>query len=252
MCNTGNNHAEGAMQSRPLIILFLKAPIPGNVKSRLAAGIGQEAALELYRLLVLDTVDVLSRTVFPVRIYFSPPEAADAVAALLGKDRGCAPQTGADLGERMANALHDAFSRGHTHAVLVGSDIPELTPAIITEALDSLERNEAALGPAEDGGYYLIGFRSGAMLPAVFHGRAWSTSTVFEETARIMREKSLRVHMLPRLHDLDSAADLKDLWERDRNAKNRKSRVLEYIEKHRNSLFGSGHVKPTQPNHHPE
>ncbi len=224
------------MHTDQVDILFIKAPLPGLVKSRLAAGLGPDVAADLYRRLILDSIDTLAATGYSVRIHYSPPEAAGLVAELLGRERPFLAQTGADLGEKMENALYDAFSAGYERAILVGSDIPELTGSIINEALDALEGHDAVLGPAADGGSYLIGFRRETMLPCAFHGIAWSTSAVFGETMKIMRAKALRVYVLPQLHDLDSAADLEAFWKRNRNGL-RRSRALEYIEKHRKALF---------------
>ncbi len=225
------------MHSDRLCILFIKAPLPGTVKSRLAAAIGSEAAADLYRMLVLDAVDMLAGTGHDVRIYYAPPEASILVAEMLGRDRPLLPQSGNDLGEKMENALRDAFSLGCDRAILVGSDIPELSAAIIDQAFAALERNDTVLGPASDGGYYLIGFRKNSLLPDVFRGIAWSTPSVFEETMKVMHSKSLRVHVLPGLHDVDTAADLKEFWERSRQAGRMSSRVLKYLEQNQNALF---------------
>jgi rSAM/selenodomain-associated transferase 1 len=224
------------MRSDQLIILFIKAPLPGDVKSRLAAGIGEEAALGLYRMLVLDAVEMLGETNSPVHYYYSPAHAGEAISSLVGADRVLRPQAGADLGSRMEHAFRDAFAEGFSRVVLVGSDLPELEPMIISEAFDALKQEDAVLGPAADGGYYLIGFRRETILSGVFHGIAWSTPTVFEETMKTMHANALRVHVLPQLHDLDTAADLKALWERNRNGI-RKSRAWEYIERHQKTLF---------------
>jgi rSAM/selenodomain-associated transferase 1 len=219
-----------------LVILFIKAPLPGNVKSRLAAGIGEEAALGLYRVLVLDAVEMLGGTPYPVHVYYAPADQREAVTSLLGMDRVLRPQTGADLGSRMEYAFRDAFAEGFSRVALVGSDLPELNPLIMAEAFDALEQDDAVLGPAADGGYYLIGFRRTTMPAEAFHGIAWSTPTVFEDTMKAMQAHALRVHVLPKLHDLDTAADLKAFWERNRTG-NRRSRVFQYIEKHQKELF---------------
>jgi len=224
------------MQADQLVILFLKAPIPGKAKSRLAAAIGREAALDLYRLLILDAMEMLGQTAYPVHVYYTPADAAESVASLLGAEHMLRPQAGADLGEKMERAFHDAFSAGFTRVVLIGSDLPELEPSIIAQALESLGREEAVLGPAADGGYYLIGFRKGSLLAEAFQDIAWGTSTVLEDTRKALRANGLRVHQLPTLHDLDSAADLKAFWERCPKTGARRSRVREYIEKHQEAL----------------
>ncbi len=224
------------MHSDQVVILFIKAPLPGGVKSRLAAVLGPDVAADLYRRLILDSVDTLAATGYSVRIHYSPPEAAGLVAELLGRERQLLAQSGADLGNKMENAFYDAFSAGYERAILVGSDIPELTGTIINEAFDALEGHDAVLGPAADGGYYLIGFRRETMRSDAFHGVVWSTSAVFGETMKIMRAKALQVHVLPQLNDLDSAADLEAFWERNKNEL-RRSRALEYIEKHQKELL---------------
>src|SRR5512143_2826443 len=114
------------IHSDQVVILFIKAPLPGSVKSRLATGLGPDVAADLYRRLILDSVDTLAATGYSVRIHYSPPEAKGLVAELLGQERPLLAQVGADLGEKMENAFYDAFSAGYERAILVGSDIPEL------------------------------------------------------------------------------------------------------------------------------
>jgi rSAM/selenodomain-associated transferase 1 len=224
------------MHSDRLVLLFIKAPLPGNVKSRLAAAIGEEAALGLYRMLVLDAVEMLGKTPHPVHLYYSPMDAREAVTGLLGTDIPLRPQTGADLGGKMEHAFRDAFAEGFSRVVLVGSDLPELDRGIIAEAFDALEREDAVLGPASDGGYYLIGFRRNTLAARAFQGIPWSTPTVFGETMKVLQAGALRVHVLPMLHDLDTAADLKAFWERSR-VQNRRSRVVQYIEEQGKGFF---------------
>ena len=225
------------MHSNSVAILFIKAPLPGMAKSRLAAGIGAQAAADLYRLFILDAVDMLGRTSCAVRIYFSPADAADVIAEIAGRKHPLLPQAGDDLGQKMENAFLDAFSSGYERAVLVGSDIPELSHTVIAAAFDALDRNDAVLGPAADGGYYLVGFRKDSLLPDVFRGIPWSTSEVFDLTVGILQAKHLGVHLLPRLGDVDSLSDLKAFRQRSRHA-GLKSRATEYLEKNRKFLFG--------------
>lgn len=216
------------MSDKPIVLFFIKAPFKGQVKSRLAAAVGEEAALELYKNFTLDIIDALSASGYPFRIYFHPPYAEDAITTwLIGHT--AAPQEGNDLGERMELAFKNIFSEGFTSSILIGSDIPDLTPAVLHEALESLKKNDAVIGPAADGGYYLIGFNQKSFLPRIFRGIPWSTDTVFRETVDIMHESSLRVHLLPQLMDVDTLEDLKAFFERNRDAGFNKSKTMTYL-----------------------
>jgi rSAM/selenodomain-associated transferase 1 len=217
------------MTSSTAILLFIKAPVRGRVKTRLAAILGDDTTLELYRNFVLDILDTLDIVGHPCSICYSPPDAADAVAGWLGEHRDYMPQEGSDLGERMANAFQVMFSRGRSRVVLVGSDLPDLPPDIFEEALSALQTNDAVIGPALDGGYYLIGFRKETFLPEVFHGISWGTNTVQEQTIRIFLRAGCRVHSLPQWNDVDTADDLRSLAERNAGTAFAHSRTMKYI-----------------------
>ena len=224
------------MPDKPIVLLFIKAPVESRVKSRLAAAVGEEAALELYKNFILDIIDTLSTSGYPFRICFFPPDAKEAIRTwLIGHP--AAPQDGNDLGERMELALKKLFSEGFTNAILIGSDIPDLTPAVIHEALEALNENDAVIGPARDGGYYLIGFNQKSFLPRIFRGIPWSTATVFRETMNILKESSLRVHLVPQWQDVDTLEDLKAFFERNRNSGFNRSRTMTYLMKNRTRLF---------------
>jgi glycosyltransferase A (GT-A) superfamily protein (DUF2064 family) len=137
----------------------------------------------------------------------------------------------------MERAFGQIFSEGFTSAVLIGSDIPDLTPAVFHEALESLKTNDVVMGPAADGGYYLIGFNKSAFLPYIFHGIAWGTNTVFREAMSILHGASLRVHLVPEWQDVDTLDDLKSLFERNRDTIFDKSRTMAYLVKHRGRFF---------------
>ncbi len=215
------------------LLLFLKAPEPGEVKTRLAQAIGAEAACRLYRNFVLDLLETLSRITgagsLDLRIFFSPPAAAQEVRKWLGSGYDYAPQEGRDLGERMKNAFLASFTRGYERVLLLGSDVPDLTGEIIKEGFDHLEGCGAVLGPARDGGYYLIGFRANAFLPAVFDHIPWSTEEVFAKTLAIFRSANCTVALLPAWRDIDTLADLRDLRERHRTGAFARSRTLLYL-----------------------
>jgi hypothetical protein len=196
------------------ILFFVKAPLPGRVKSRLAASLGEEDALRLYRAFVEDMLETIDGSGLPARVFVHPPDAISAVPAWLGRHRRYHPQDGADLGARMANGFRGIFAQGCSRAVLIGSDLPDLPSCLLHEALDALDRNDAVIGPARDGGYYLIGFRRETFLPAVFHGIRWSGDDVFVRTAEHLRNNGISTHILPRWRDVDTVDDLRDLARR--------------------------------------
>lgn len=192
-----------------VVLLFIKFPEKGRVKSRLAEGIGEDAALEVYKRLVRDTLETLETAGCAFRLCYYPPGSGAAMENWLGDVYSYVPQLGGDLGERMENAFARAFSEGMEKVVLIGSDIPELSASLINEAFEALAAADAVIGPARDGGYYLIGFNSSSFLPAVFRGIVWSTDSVCRETMNILGEAGLGVHVLSGLTDVDTYEDLK-------------------------------------------
>jgi len=175
-----------------------KHPAPGRVKTRLAASLGAERACALYRAFVLDLADRLDALPYDVTWAYWP--AAAPFPTLLPGAR-CRPQRGADLGDRMANAVAECGGP----AVVIGADAPHVPAARLAEAMEALAgAADLVLGPAEDGGYYLIGLREPT--PAVFTGIAWGTSRVLAET--LARAGGLRTRLLEASFDVDTPADL--------------------------------------------
>ncbi|MCK9418734.1 MAG: TIGR04282 family arsenosugar biosynthesis glycosyltransferase [Nitrospirae bacterium] len=225
------------MTDKRCVLLFVKLPEKGRVKSRLALYIGEDAALRLYENMVLDVIDMLTRGRFPFRICFTPPEARDQMTGWLGQERDYLPQTGNDLGERMEEAFVRVFSREVEEVLLIGSDIPGLTSEVIEEAFTAFLTNDAVIGPADDGGYYLIGFRKESFEPRIFHDMAWSTRTVFRETVERLHEASVTLHVLPELTDVDTVEDLRTLMSQVKSPSSRSSRTLSYLVRHQNSIL---------------
>lgn len=197
--------------SRQCILLFLRAPEKGRVKTRLAAALGDDVTLRLYRAFVLDILDMLFRTEYPVVLCFHPREKASEIKAWLGRELPCWPQTGKTLGKKMANAFIRAFSEGFDRVVLVGSDIPDLPDRIIESAFSAINREGAAIGPAEDGGYYLVAFRKSVFLPGVFENIPWGTEKVLQQTLKVFNAHRAPVSLLEPWRDMDDAGDVKDL-----------------------------------------
>ncbi len=188
------------------LILFLKAPRLGFVKSRLAASIGETAALQAYQTLVDILIKRLSR-LRAIELRFTPDDAIAEVGHWLVPGWTSAPQLDGDLGSRLNRAFNDAFQSDCNRVVVIGSDCPTVTPDDIESAWQALETHEVVLGPATDGGYWLIGSRRPQ--PELFRGIAWSTPQVLEQTLRRAESLGLTVHQLQERSDVDTASD----WE---------------------------------------
>ena len=194
---------------RRCILFFVKFPEPGKVKTRLAATLGAERAAEISRELA-ETVLKRIPAGEEVFVIFDPPEKRAEIAAWLhaaGEERTlrCIPQAAGDLGVRLERAFAAAFAEGCEAVAAIGSDCVELAPDHFAETWQALETHDVALGPTEDGGYYLLALR--APSPALFAGIAWSTEAVFQQTLDRAAEAGLRAHLLPKLRDVDTEED---------------------------------------------
>ncbi len=183
----------------PRVALFTRFPEPGRAKTRLIPALGAAGAAALHRRLTERTLATLRATGLPVEVWGTGAP-AEAFAAWLGEATAIRMQDGGDLGRRMARALDPA------PAVVVGSDLPGLAPSHIMAAARLLAEGSVALGPAEDGGYYLIGLTAPA--PFLFDAMTWSTDQVLAETLRRLQADGRPYGLLPRLADLDRPADL--------------------------------------------
>ena len=190
------------------LIYFLKAPKEGDVKTRLAKSIGNQAATRCYtllceRLLALEVDETVDR-------FIAYGDAQHAIPPFEGSF-GLFFQEGEDLGARMQNAFRHCFAQGYERVVLVGADIPDVDAPLLNEAFDALSLHDAICSPTYDGGYYLIGMRATAaekLYPLLFAEMVWSTSEVFAITrTRLLQAASIPA-LLPILHDIDTPEDL--------------------------------------------
>ena len=207
------------------IVIFARYPEKGAVKSRLAPVLGEGLVVSLYEAFVVDLLATLEKSGHPFRIAFTPEERVGGIVRCFGRHE-CFPQAGMDLGERMKNAFQRCFSDGFASVVIIGSDIPDLPPEVFAEAFAALDNSGAVIGPAADGGYYLIGFRKETFTPEVFGGIAWSTGTVFAETVARLKQAGVGVHRLPLWQDVDTPEDLRDLIRRHRETPFARSRTM--------------------------
>jgi hypothetical protein len=199
----------GKNKKRRCILVFVKAPEKGKVKTRLSKILGKTVALGLYKNFVADIIATLQTGRYTFRICFHPSDAEHKMMDWIGREYVLMPQRGNHIGERMANAFRKTFMDGFEHVLLIGTDLPDLPATVIDEAFKNLEKNAAVIGPAFDGGYYLIGFQSKTFLPAIFERIPWSTRQVFEKTIKIFEKNQYRVHRLPKWRDIDLYEDLK-------------------------------------------
>lgn len=191
------------------LLFFIRNPEKGRIKTRLAASVGDERALELYKRFLLNILSTLNKGTFLFYLCFYPADALENLRKWLGGDYLYMSQQGEDLGERMKNGFMEAFDSGFKRVLLIGSDIPGLPLEFIEEAFASLKEKDAVIGPSLDGGYYLIGFRDKKFSPQVFKGILWSTECVFEETMKILEREGLTIHTLKPLRDIDTIDDLR-------------------------------------------
>lgn len=190
----------------PLLLVFVKAPRAGQVKTRLAGALGHEGAAALYRRMGRQVVDQLRGGSYRIRICFDPPEGESEIVQWLGEEGlEFQPQGSGDLGDRMEQALHQALLEAD-RACVVGTDAPDLDAPRVTEAFQALKQADAVFGPARDGGYYLLGLRRPA--PALFREIPWSTGKVLDRSLEEAQAAGLEVVTLPVLSDVDRPADL--------------------------------------------
>ncbi|MEW5733422.1 MAG: TIGR04282 family arsenosugar biosynthesis glycosyltransferase [Thermodesulfobacteriota bacterium] len=195
------------------VLLFARYPEPGRVKTRLAADIGTKAAAVLQCLFVEEAIKRLSAGGFHVTLCYTPAaRGPDFREWLPGLD--LLAQTGEDLGARMKNAFQEVFSRGIRAAVCLGSDAPDLPLEHVALAFSWLKGDGSVLGPAGDGGYYLIGFTGKSFAPEAFSGVAWGGPEVLSRTLSNLRSRGLAPELLPVWRDVDSLGDLADLKRR--------------------------------------
>jgi len=191
------------------LIIFVKAPIPGEVKTRLCPPLDEEEAASLHGSLVLDAIE-RTKGLQGVALYVAgTPDLAHPFFKVMEGRYGARLllQRGPDLGTRMQQAMQDAFDQGTKDVLLTGTDLPTLPRTHLVEALKLIKNHDVVLGPTADGGYYLIGLRK--MAPALFDGIAWSTASVFAETKKKIETAGLSLGLLPECRDLDTLEDLK-------------------------------------------
>ncbi|KEO73502.1 TIGR04282 family arsenosugar biosynthesis glycosyltransferase [Anditalea andensis] len=190
------------------LIVFQKNPVPGNVKTRLAKDIGYEKAAEIYIFLLAHTHQQVQKVNADIFVYFQNGINENYVAL---PRYFLAHQAEGDLGVRIETAFNEVFNCGYQEVLIIGSDCFELDHEIINQGFDALSNHDMAIGPAADGGYYLLGMKKNYTF--LFRNKPWSTSSVYGLTIHDAHSFGLNIHILPTLRDVDTKEDLGVLME---------------------------------------
>jgi len=205
----------GEKRMSEVLLLFVRYPEAGRVKTRLIPALGADGAAALYERMAGEVAAHVARLRRPAlrRVALvEPPERVAVVGQWLGEGFAAVAQADGDLGARLTAAFSAAFAGGARRVVAIGSDCLDLTPELLHEAFDALCRVDAVVGPALDGGYYLIGL--GRAIPAAFAAVPWSSPDTLTATLDRLQAAGAAVHLLRSLRDLDTPGDLDALLPR--------------------------------------
>ena len=213
----------GENMDRALIVMT-RVPVPGETKTRLMPYLSGKECAEFHKACLQDVIQIQKMLSIPTYVFYSGNVTKDFIR-LFPIQTQFLPQTGQDLGYRMANAFAHCLTL-HRRVVMIGSDLPNLPVSFLDQAFNDLEINDVVLGPALDGGYYLIGVKK--LYPALFSGIAWGSSQVLERTLQIMKREKLAYTLLESMQDLDRIEDLVTFM---KNPENKDTHAWQYIHK---------------------
>ena len=208
------------------LMLFVKYPLPGHVKTRLGKEIGHTLAAAVYKNFVRDIMDTLTDFNAALRIFFYPARAKQRFKEWLGGRYCYIAQAPGSLGQKMRSAFKYTFNEHFNNVVIIGSDSPDLPGEYLKLSFDALTSNEAVIGPSSDGGFYLLGFSKESFQPQIFENVSWGTAEVFEQVVKILRRNGKKIYQLPQWHDVDNFSDLKSLIQRNTDTNFNKSRTF--------------------------
>jgi rSAM/selenodomain-associated transferase 1 len=210
------------------IIIFMRAPEIGKVKTRLSENASPGTALDLYKCFAMDVLHTAQETKIEITIFFHPPESESLISQWIGGQYDFYPQKGKDLGLRMADAFARTFSAGYHRAILIGTDCPEMSSDILKEAFEGIQNTGCVIGPSKDGGYYLIGFSTDAFTDHPFHEMVWGTEKVCQQTLERCSQKNINPHILPELNDIDTWDDLR-LFRKHQKKSKHNTKTIRYL-----------------------
>lgn len=185
-------------------MIFVKNPELGKAKTRLAATIGDEKALQIYKKLLTRTKEVTEAVGVDLEVHYN--QFIDQNDLWDNERYHKELQISGELGEKMEHAFQKAFDKGYERVAIIGSDCYDLNTDILKNAFDQLSKHDFVIGPSFDGGYYLLGMRQ--FSPQLFANKQWSTETVFRDTQADIRMSGLSLHLLQTLSDIDTEQDL--------------------------------------------
>lgn len=187
------------------VVIFARAPELGRVKTRLAAELGPERALAIYRGLADQVVAAVRDSAWRRVIAHAPADAGPAMRAWLGDDVSYEPQCAGDLGRRLSGAIAARLAAGAERVVVIGTDCPTITARTVGEAFAALDTADVVFGPATDGGYYLVGMRQ--LHESLFRDIPWSCDRTLHVSLEHAAMVGLRVALLATMRDIDTAED---------------------------------------------
>ena len=193
------------MQSKNLLLIFTRNPELGKCKTRLAATVGNETALEIYKFLLQHTVSITKNIPAVKQVYYSEEIWEKDIWNTTIFEKKL--QNGANLGDRMANAFEQGFENGFEKILVIGSDMYDLDATTIENAFSELDKSDFVIGPAQDGGYYLLGMKKFNV--DVFKNKAWGTNTVLNDTLKNLEK--YKTKLLDVRNDVDVYEDIKDI-----------------------------------------
>ncbi|WP_034918735.1 TIGR04282 family arsenosugar biosynthesis glycosyltransferase [Gillisia sp. CAL575] len=192
------------LNPKNLLLIFTRNPELGKVKTRLAKDVGDQTALDIYKFLLDHTVSITENLPITKEVYYSEKIHENDIwdPSIYKKKQ----QVGAGLGERMEHAFATGFKNGFSNIIIIGSDMYDITAEELMEAFKKLDSTDFAIGPAEDGGYYLLGMRK--LKPAIFANKEWGTNTVLKDTLQDLNNES--TVLLEVKNDVDYFSDIKE------------------------------------------
>lgn len=192
-------------ENKNVILIFVKNPVKGHVKTRLAKSVGDSKALQIYQSLLQITKKITEKLSCDRQVWYS--QSVEESDLWDEEHYSKFLQEGENLGKRMQFAFRQAFENGYRKAIIIGSDCADLSSQTVIDAFEALDDHKVIIGPSEDGGYYLLGMTR--FLPFLFEDKKWSHDSVFQDTAHQLKDHSISFKQLPILNDIDTESDLK-------------------------------------------
>jgi rSAM/selenodomain-associated transferase 1 len=196
------------------VALFVRHPVPGRVKTRLARDLGAEPACELYRAMVADCISAVRASGMPLSLFHDGQDEHGLPLDWIAAAERIFRQQGDSLGERMGTAFEQSFSAGSAGVILVGSDIPGIDAGLLRSAADAMQCHDAVFSPAMDGGYCLVASEKNRFNQGIFREIPWSTSHVLEMTLAFCAARGLSYQLLEPRRDIDTLNDIKEYCRR--------------------------------------